>query len=160
MNDSPPRDFTCKTCGGHTMTATLAWHVLAGPDSESWQEWGLLEADHFWRFKFKGKVEKEHDAGGEVERGKFGEYARDGSSSAPDDCEIHESRDNPGNDGFYVNCAGCDRGIEFGWAQPSRGGGMFPVECSDFVLGNIWPEPGYWESCQRKGWLPSGDVQR
>ena len=74
----------------------------------------------------------------------FREYAKDTSSSRPEEYEIYEPEENPGNDEFYVNCAGCDRAIEFGWSQPNRGGRIFPVECSDFMPGNIWPEPRYW----------------
>ncbi len=160
MIDGKPWEFTCRTCGGHELTVSHVWEILAGPDTESWQEWGPLQADHLWRFEFKEKVEKEDDAPDEVEKGKFGEYAKDGSSSTPDDYEIYEFQDNPGNDRFYVNCASCDREIEFGWAQPNRVGGIFPAECSDFAPGKIWPEPRYSASWQRKGWLRPGDGQR
>jgi hypothetical protein len=40
MDDHQPLEFTCKTCGGHKLTVTRVWKILAGPDSESWQEWG------------------------------------------------------------------------------------------------------------------------
>ncbi|MCZ7667503.1 MAG: hypothetical protein M5U34_09960 [Chloroflexi bacterium] len=62
-------------------------------------------------------------------------------------------QDNPGNDMFYVNCAGCGREIEFGWAQPDRVGGIFPAECSDFNPKEIWPESRYLNSWHEKGWL-------
>ena len=62
-------------------------------------------------------------------------------------------------DKFFVNCASCDREIEFGWSQPNRGGRIFPVECSDFILGEIWPEPRYLDSWHQKGWLRMGDDQ-
>ena len=61
MADNQPWVFTCKTCGGHELTVTRVWEILAGPDSENWQEWGPLEENHRWRFEFKEKIEKEID---------------------------------------------------------------------------------------------------
>ena len=165
MNDNQPWEFTCKKCGSHKLAVTRVWKILAGPDSESWQEWGPLEADHLWRFKFKEKIEKEKDKDkdrdndDEVERWDFGEYTKDNSSSKPEEYEIYEPESNPGNDKFYVNCANCDREIEFGWSKPNRGGGIFPAECSDFIPGKYWPEPRYLDSWQQKGWLSTGDDQ-
>jgi hypothetical protein len=57
MDDHQLWEFTCKTCGSHKLTVTRVWEILAGPDSETWQEWGPLEADHHWRFEFKEKIE-------------------------------------------------------------------------------------------------------
>jgi len=150
--------FTCKTCGGHDLNVFRFWTILAGSESENWQEWGPLDADHHWHFEFKKKLEKETDA--EVEQPDFAEYAKDNSSSSPKEYEIHEQRINPGNDRFYVNCAGCDRGIEFGWSQSNRGGGIFPVECSDFSPQGIWPEPRYLNVWQQRGWLKTEDSQQ
>jgi hypothetical protein len=155
MNEYHPWEFTCKTCGGHNLTVYRVWSILAGPDSETWQEWGPLEADHFWHFEFKEKVQENLE--GEVEQSDFSKYAKDDSSSKPEDYEIFESRENSGNDKFYVNCAGCDREIEFGWAESNRGGGIFPAECSDFVPEECWPEPRYLDSWQKRGWLQKGD---
>jgi hypothetical protein len=160
MNDKQPWEFTCKTCGGHKLNVTRVWKILAGPDSEIWQEWGPLEADHHWRFKFKEKVEVEKDWDGgddEVDRWDFAEYTKDNSSSTPEEYEIFEPESNPGNDRFYVNCANCDREIEFGWSQPDRGGGIFPAECSDFYPEGLWPEPRYLDSWKKKGWLKNED---
>ena len=42
MNEYQPWEFTCRTCGGHKLTVYRVWNVLAGPDSETWQEWGPL----------------------------------------------------------------------------------------------------------------------
>jgi len=161
MSDLQPWEFTCKTCGSHNLTVTRVWKILAGPDSETWQEWGPLEANHEWRFEFKEKIEKEKDTDNddEVERWDFGEYTKDISSSKPEEYEIYEPEDNPGNDKFYVNCTNCDREIEFGWSQSNRGGHIFPVECSDFVPGKYWPELRYLNSWQQKGWLSMGDGQ-
>lgn len=39
MNDDQPWEFTCKTCGGHNLTVSRVWNILAGPESETWQEW-------------------------------------------------------------------------------------------------------------------------
>jgi hypothetical protein len=155
MNEHQPWKFTCNTCGGHKLTVYRIWTILAGPESETWQEWGLLETDHTWRFEFKEKIEKEEED--DDNRWNFGEYTKDNSSSKPVEYEIFELEDNPGNDKFYVNCAGCDREIEFGWSQPNRGGGIFPVECSDFNPEGIWPEPRYLDSWQKKGWLKKED---
>lgn len=161
MNDTQPWEFTCKTCGGHELTVSRVWNILAGPESESWQEWGPLKANHLWQFKFREKIEKEIDQNKDDEgrRWDFGEYTKDNSSSKPEVYEIFEPEDNPGNDKFYVNCANCDREIEFGWSGPNRSGGIFPVECSDFVPGEIWPEPRYLESWHQKHWLKAGDSQ-
>jgi len=154
MIDPEPWIFTCKSCGGHKLTVYRVWNILAGPDGETWQEWGPLEADHTWVFKFKEKVEKDTDD--EVERGDFGDFAEDDSSSKPEDYEVFESEDNPGNDKFYVNCAGCDREIEFGWSRLDRQGLIFPVELSDFDPLEIWPDPKYVDVWQQKGWLRTG----
>jgi hypothetical protein len=161
MNGQQPWEFTCKTCGGHALTVAHIWTILAGPDTERWQEWGPLEADHHWRFDFKEKIENKKDEEDEieVERGDFGEFAEDDSDSEPEEYEVFEEEADPESDEFFVNCAGCDREIEFGWAQPDRGGGIFPVECSDFIPGKFWPEPRYLDSWQQKGWLRTGNNQ-
>ena len=66
MNNNQPWEFTCKTCGGHNLTVTRVWNILAGPVSERWQEWGPLEADHLWHYEYKEKIEQDPD--NEVER--------------------------------------------------------------------------------------------
>ena len=152
MNDNQPWKFTCKTCGGHGLTVTHVWNILAGTDSESWQEWGPLEVNHLWHYDFKEKIEKE-EGDDDVKRGDFGEFAEDDSDSEPEEYEIVKQESDSESDEFYVNCAACDREIEFGWAEIDRGGGIFPVECSDFIPGKHWPEPRYIDSWQKKGWL-------
>ena len=108
MNEPQSWEFTCKTCGGHKLTVSRVWNILAGPESESWQEWGPLEADHHCRFEFKEKIEKnkdkdqDNDQEEEVDRWNFSAYTKDNSSSKPEDYEIFEPEDNPGNDKFYV----------------------------------------------------------
>jgi len=90
MNDYQDWKFTCKTCGAHKLTITRAWHILASPESERWQEWGPLEANHLWHFEFKEKIEKDEE--NEVNRSDyrrdFGEYAQDTSISILEDYEI------------------------------------------------------------------------
>jgi hypothetical protein len=150
--------FTCKTCGSHSLIVVHVWNILAGPDGETWQEWGPLEADHLWRYDNKEKLVDESDVD-EVELGDFGEFAEDDSDSEPEDYEVFAQESDPESDEYFVNCAGCDREIEFGWSQPDRGGRIFPVECSDFVPGEIWPEPRYLDAWQQRHWLRTGDGQ-
>lgn len=155
MNDNQSWEFTCKTCDAHELTVTRVWNVLAGPDSERWQEWGPLEANHLSHFLFREKIEKdkEDEANRSDYRQAFREYANDTSISSLKDNEIYEQRNNPGNDMFFVNCSGCDREIEFGWSLPDRGGLIYPAECSDFVPEELWPEPRYLDSWHQKHWL-------
>jgi hypothetical protein len=157
MNDHQLWEFTCETCGGHKLIVTHVWTILAGPNSESWQEWGPLEANHLWHYEFKEKMEQDKDEEGEVERGDFGEFLEDDSDSEPEEYEIFEQESDLESDEFYVNCAGCDREIEFGWSGPDRGGRIFPVECSDFIPREVWPEPRYLDSWQQKHWLRTGN---
>ena len=156
MNEIETSKFTCKECGGHDLIVTHVWSILAGPDSETWQEWGLLSANHLWRYNFKEMIEQKED-GEDLERGDYGEFAEDDSDSEPEEYEIFEQKSDPESDEFYVNCAGCDREIEFGWSQPDRGGRIFPVECADFTPGKYWPEPRYFDSWQQKHWLRVGE---
>ena len=160
MKDHNPLEFTCNTCGGHNLTVTHVWNILAGPVSEAWQEWGPLQADHLWRYDFKEKIEKGADKDEEVERGDLGEFAEDDSDSGPEVYEKPERESNPGNDEFYVNCADCDREIEFGWSRINGGGCIYPVECSGFIPGEVSPDPRYWDSWQQKGWLQTGETSR
>jgi len=151
--------FTCKTCGSHNLVVTHVWSTLAGSESESWREWGPLEADHLWRYDYQEKIEKDEDDNDGVERGDFGEFAEDDSDSEPEEYQVFEQESDPESDEFYVNCENCDREIEFGWSQPDRGGRIFPVECSDFDPREAWPESRYLDSWQQKGWLHTRDGQ-
>lgn len=152
MNDTQPWEFTCKTCGDHGLTVSHTWSILVGADSENWQEWGPLEASHRWHYDFKEKIEITDDDT-QVERGDFGEFAEDDSDSEPEEYETINQESDSESDEYYVNCAACDREIEFGWSEIDRGGGIFPVECSDFIPGKYWPEPRYVDFWQKKGWL-------
>jgi hypothetical protein len=156
MNSSQPWAFTCKTCGGHDLTVTHTWNILTGNDSETWQEWVPLKADHLWQYNYKEKIDKT-DEDGEVKRGDFGEFAENDSDSEPQEYEALEQESDPESDEFYVNCANCDREIEFGWAETNRSGGIFPIECSDFMPEKFFPEPRYFDSWQKKGWLQRAD---
>jgi hypothetical protein len=152
MNNNQPWKFTCKTCGGHDLNITHILSILAGKDSESWQEWGPLKVDHRWHYDFKEKIEKTDDDI-RAERGDFGEFAEVDSDSEPEEYEIIKQESDSDSDEYYVNCASCDREIEFGWSEIDRGGGIFPVECSDFIPDKYLPEPRYVKSWQQKGWL-------
>ena len=80
MNDHQPWQFICKTCGGRDLTVTHVWNILAGPESETWQEWGPLQANHLWRYEFKEKVEKQAsfiNGGFFVVNKKIGNYLTD-----------------------------------------------------------------------------------
>ena len=157
MNNNQPWEFTCKTCGGHNLTVTRVWNILAGPVSERWQEWGPSRRIISGTTSMRKRSSRNPDD--EVEREDLRELAEDDSASEPEEYEIFEPQNNPESDEFYVNCESCDREIEFGWSQPNRGGRIFPVECSDFIPGEVWPEPRYLASWQQRHWLRTGDGQ-
>ena len=161
MYDYQPWEFTCKTCGGQRLTVSRVWLTLAGPEIERWQESGPLKANHLWSFKFREKMEKEIDPNkeDEVKRWDFSEDTKDSSSSKPEDYIKFAQGDYPIGDKFYVNCASCDREIEFGWSQPNRGGRIYPVECSDFIPEKVWPDPKYVDAWKQRGWLRRGHTQ-
>jgi len=151
MNKNDISMFTCKECGGHNLIVTHVWTILAGANSERWQEWGPLKDNHHWHYEFKEKIEENDDD--EVQRGDFGEFEEDESSSEPEKYEIYETETSRESDDFYVNCENCDREVEFGWSQPDRHGLILPVEFSDFIPSESWPDPKYVDIWQQKGWL-------
>jgi hypothetical protein len=157
MNDNDVSKFTCKKCGGHRMIVTHVWTILAGTDSERWQEWGPLKDDHHWQYEFKEKIEENTDE--EVQRGDFGEFEEDDSASEPEEYEIYETETSRESDEFFVNCENCDREIEFGWSQPDRRGLIWPVEFSDFMPAENWPDPKYTDVWQRRKWLHAGSIR-
>jgi hypothetical protein len=157
MNDNDVSKFTCKECGGHTLIVTHVWTILAGADSERWQEWGPLKDNHHWQFEFQEKIEENAD--NEVQRGDFGDFEEDDSDSEPEEYETYEKETNRESDEFYVNCGNCDREIEFGWSEPDRRGLIFPVEFSDFIPPASWPDPKYVDVWRQRGWLRMGDGQ-
>ncbi len=156
LDDNNFSKFTCKECGGHKLIVTHVWSILAGVNTERWQEWGPLKDNHHWQYEFKEKVEKNDDD--EVQRGDFGEFEEDESTSEPEEYEIFESETSRESDEFFVNCGDCDREIEFGWSQPDRRGLIFPAEFTDFVPTECWPDPKYLGNWLKKGWLKRMDV--
>lgn len=87
MTDEDPPKFTCKECGGHTL---IVWNVLAGVNSERWQEWGPLKNNHHWRYEFRGKIED--DVENEVQRGDFEEDDSARSSRVPGQSTVFVTR--------------------------------------------------------------------
>ena len=157
MQDNQHVKFTCKTCGGHLLTVTHVWGIQAENDSETWREWGPLKNDHHWQYEFKEKVEENEDD--EVEAGDLGEFAEDDSDSEPQEYETHEDHTDRDNDEFFVNCGYCDSEVEFGWSEPDRRGLILPVEFSDFVPSESWPDPKYVDAWQQRGWLRTDPLQ-
>jgi hypothetical protein len=153
MSDQNVSKFTCKECGGRNLVVTHAWNIMAGANSERWQEWGPLKGDHHWQYEFREKIED--DADNEDERGDFGDYEEDDSASEPEEYEVYETENNRESDEFYINCESCDREIEFGWSKPDRRGLLMPVEFSDFNPAESWPDPKYVDLWQQRGWLHS-----
>ena len=156
MDGSDAFKFTCRKCGSHNLVVTHVWNIQAGPDSERWREWGPLRDDHHWQYEFRERVEANEDD--EVQRGDPGEFEDDDSSSQPEDYEVYEADTNRESDEFFVNCGNCDREIEFGWSEPDRRGLIFPVEFSDFVPQQSWPDPKYVDAWQQRRWLHGGDA--
>jgi hypothetical protein len=151
MDNNDSSKFTCKECGSHNLTVTHVWSILAGADSERWQEWGQLKDNHHWHYEFKEKIEENADD--EVQTGDFSEFEEDDSASEPEEYEIHEKEADRENDEFFLNCEGCDREIEFGWSQPDRRGLIMPVEFSDFIPSTSSPDPKYLDTWQQRKWL-------
>jgi hypothetical protein len=151
MNDQHVDKFTCSSCGGHTLTVTHVWSLLAGEKSERWREWGPLKENHNQQYEFKEKIGDTSDD--EVQKGDFGEFQEDDSASEPEEYEIHASETNPESGEFFVNCENCDREIAFGWSQPDRQGLILPVEFSDFNPSESWPDPRYADAWRINGWV-------
>jgi len=157
MKNSIAFKFTCNSCNGHDLIVTHIWSILAGARSERWQEWGPLNDNHHWQYEFKEKIEENADD--EVQRGDFGEFAEDDSDSEPEKYETYETETNRESDEFFVNCGICDREVEFGWSKPDRRGLIMPVEFTDFIPSESWPDPKYLDIWQRKGWLLTGHLR-
>ena len=156
MNDPKTWEFTCKTCGGHLLTVSHFWSLLVGSDRETWKECGPLESTHLWHYSQKERIKIEKREGDKAEADDFHELADYVSYSEPGLYARLEQENERERDEFYVNCATCDREIEFGWSQPNGGGRIFPVECSSFAPGKVSPDPRYWDSWQQKRWLSAG----
>ncbi len=157
MNENDAVKFTCKACGGHTLVVTHVWNILAGANSERWQEWGPLKEDHHWQYEFREKIED--DIENEVQRGDFGDYEEDDAASEPEEYEIYGTENNRESDEFFVNCESCDREVEFGWSKPDRHGLIMPVEFSDFAPHESFPDPKYTDTWQERKWLQTGSAR-
>ena len=157
MNKNDLSKFTCKECGSHNLVVTHMWNILAGANSESWQEWGPLMGDHHWHFECREIIEDDQE--NELQRGDFGDFEEDDSASEPEEYEIYGTQNDREQDEFYVNCESCDREIEFGWSKPDRRGLIWPVEFSDFVPLTSWPDTKYLEAWQQRNWLQTGNIQ-
>lgn len=155
MNDHEFSKFTCKECGGHNLVVTHVWSILAGANSERWQEWGLLKANHHWHYEFREKIDDDEE--NEVQRGDFGGFAEDDSASEPEEYEKFESENDREEDEYFVNCENCDREVEFGWTKPDRRGLILPIEFSDFVTFESWPDPKYLDIWQKREWFQKKD---
>jgi hypothetical protein len=153
MEDNQASKFTCNSCGGHNLIITHVWSILAGTNTERWQEWGPFKDNHHWQYEFKEKIEE--DADDEVQEGDFGELEVDDSVSEPEEYEIFEPVADRESDEFFINCENCDREIEFGWSQPDRRGLIIPVEFSDFNPFESWPDPKYVDIWEERSWLRS-----
>jgi hypothetical protein len=157
MNSPVIAKFTCKECGSHKLTVTHAWNLVAGANSERWQEWGPLKDNHHWQYEFREKIED--DTENEVERGDFSDFEEDDSDSAPEEYEVYGTENDQENDEFFVNCENCDREIEFGWSKPDRRGLILPAEFSDFSPSESWPDPKYLAAWQQRNWLQMENIK-
>ena len=135
MDQSRHLKFTCKTCGSHELTVTHVWNLLSGNTSESWKEWGPLEAGHHWHYEFKEKL----DMGG-----KDKVFDMEGATES---------------DEYFVNCTNCDREIIFGWSHLDHCGSIFPVEFADFDPFSTWPDPKYVDVWQGKVQFHSNSIR-
>jgi hypothetical protein len=131
--------------------------MLAGENSERWQEWGPLKDNHHWQYEFKEKVDEIADD--EDQMGDLSALEEDDSDSEPEDYEIAEPETDRESDEYFVNCANCDREIEFGWTETDRHGLILPVEFTDFNPSVSWPDPKYLAFWQKQGWLQTRDGQ-
>ncbi len=60
MDNQDTFKFTSKESGGHQLIVNYVWNLLAGVKIERWQEWGLLNDDLNWEFKFPEMIEENH----------------------------------------------------------------------------------------------------
>lgn len=156
MGDNDDSKFSCKECGGHNLIVTHNWNIHAGANAESWQEWGPLKDDHYWQYEFREKAEDDEE--NEVQRGDFGDFEEDDSTSEPKEYEVYGTETDREEDEYFVNCESCDREVEFGWSKPDRRGLIWPVEFSDFLPAESWPDPKYTDAWQQRKWLHLGNI--
>lgn len=130
MNNTNAPKFTCKTCGGHNLIVSHVWIISTAGASVRWKEWGALKDNHQWQYLFREEVGE--NTAGDLQTGEFDE--------------------------FFVNCETCGSEVEFGWSQQDRCGNILPVEFSDFMPAESWPDPKYSSIWQQNGWLQTMDV--
>jgi hypothetical protein len=156
MNDVHTEKFTCLCCGGHRLIVTHVWTIQVGASRETWQEWGPLDERHHWHNDSKGSAEEENIED-DPQSGSVGDSAEDDPAEEYKEYEIHQTETCWESDEFFVNCANCDREVEFGWSKPDRRGLIMPVEFVDFVPAINWPDPKYVNVWQQRGWLQTID---
>jgi hypothetical protein len=131
--EEEPWQFTCKDCDCRELVVIHEWGVFDGLSYLVYKEWGYLDEGHRWEIEESELVEELDNEDKDM-----------GQEEPEADDESHE---------FWVECAECEREIEFGWSHPDRGGRIWPAECSDFNPWKSWPEPKYRESWRQKNWL-------
>lgn len=179
LYDADGWTFTCRTCGATTVLVkyecavsgayvqTVACTCGKAPNgvasarymdtATTWRRTGPLDEERRPDWDDEEKVEDldDEEIGYEVVCQECVEAAGEDDIETEEDAEqaeILNARDN--NDRTWtVMCAGCRRGIEFGWSHPDRGGRIWPVECSDFNPWKSWPEPRFEEAWRAKGWI-------
>jgi len=58
MKDNSAFKFTCNSCSGHRLIVTHVWSILAGTNTERWQEWGPLKDNHHWNMGLRRRLRK------------------------------------------------------------------------------------------------------
>lgn len=130
-------EFTCKKCNCHDLIVTRFFDLISEYHRVKWREWGSLDDYHQWEYDEGELIERETD------------WEIEGSFPEGEELDLDSVE-------FFVNCADCDREIEFGWSHPDRMGRIWPAECSDFNPWKSWPEPRYRENWKNKNWLRPG----
>ncbi|MFC2168162.1 hypothetical protein ACFLRW_04185 [Acidobacteriota bacterium] len=169
--------FTCKKCGSHDVLVATLYKILEGHKKilpcecntslngiaaiqsflieKHYEDYGYLCQNHQWEFVHRNNLidRKKVDTDFYLGCGKcfiFYEIDRKKWNPQVDRKELMEESVE-----FHVSCGGCGHEIEFGWSQPERSGGIWPVECVDFDPEKVWPEPRFRERWNHKGWTKS-----
>ena len=132
------------TCGNRADAVAAHRNVVI---REEYVEWGPLDQEHNWNFEAKNMEElgESHEESHvlcepctrKAEKSDWKSIDRYSET-------IHHE--------FYLFCQSCEREIEFGWSEPGRGGGIWPVDSSDFDPSRCWPEPRHLGAWIEKGW--------
>lgn len=120
--------FTCKDCGNHDLIVTHQWSVRYQDMFTDYREWGYLDENHHWTIEETETLDS---------------YTANDYVNDPETYEETEEVVDEDSHEFFVNCAGCNREIVFGWSHPGRGGRIWPIECTDFIPGLSWFDPRY-----------------